>query len=331
MDDGKKTGLVAFLAVLLFFSGCSTLETRPADDASTPSTSVGVDVGELSSIRTIVSAQNMEAQADREYRKLLKNAQDKDNLVGPDDVQAKRLTAITDRIIPVAKAISVDAVKYANVDKWTWEVNLIRSNEINAFCMPGGKIAFYTGLIDKLQATDDELAIVLGHEVAHALREHARAQVAKGQLTSLGTGLLGIIIGKGQYARVFGLANDMLNLKFSRGDETEADLVGLELAARAGYNPHAGISLWQKMGKASSGMSIPWFSTHPSSESRIKDIEAQLPKVMPLYEQAKSPEPALDTKQQAKGAEQTPNPVRKPERGAKKATQKPAKKTEQGR
>jgi predicted Zn-dependent protease len=199
--------------------------------------------------------------------------------------------------------------------------------------MPGGKIAFYTGLLDKLEATDDEVAMVMGHEVAHALREHARAQAAKGQLTSIGATVLGMVVGKGQFSRVFDFANDLLNLKFSRGDETEADLVGLELAARAGYDPRAGVSLWQKMDKANKGLSIPWLSTHPSSESRIREIEAQSPRVLPLYEQAQKPEAASNTKSpQAKEAEAAPQQNLAPAKGqgTKKSTQKPAKKTTQG-
>lgn len=316
MNYGKKISVIAFL-VMLLSSGCSTLGTLSSDDDAT---AVGVNVGALSSIRTIVSASDMENQADKAYRKRLKEAQDKEKLAPANDAQAKRLNAIGKRIIPVAVAASADTEKYADATQWNWEVNLIRSEEINAFCMPGGKIAFYTGLMDKLEATDDELAMVMGHEVAHALREHARAQAAKGQLTSIGATILGLVVGKGQFARVFDFANDMLNLKFSRGDESEADLVGLELAARAGYDPRAGVSLWQKMDKANSGASIPWFSTHPSSENRIREIEAQLPRVLPLYELAQKPKP-----KPRPAAEQNPQATKKSVKGARKPAQKAAK------
>jgi predicted Zn-dependent protease len=174
---------------------------------------------------------------------------------------------------------------------WRWEVNLLGSKQINAFCMPGGKIAFYTGLLDGLQLTDDEAAIVMGHEIAHALREHARERIAKTQITQ---GLAGIAAGIVAGTKYEGLANlgikggaTLATLKFSRDDESEADLVGLELAARAGFDPRAGISLWRKMGAASKGAPPQWLSTHPAGENRIAEIEHQLPVVMPLYEEAR--------------------------------------------
>ena len=322
MIYGKRIGFVAFLVMLL--SGCSTLGTLPADDGAFPS--VGVEVGALSGIRTMVSAEALENQADKAYQKMLKAAQDKEKRVPAEDAQARRLDAIGKRIIPVAVAVSADSEKYADAAEWHWEVNLIRSEEINAFCMPGGKIAFYTGLLDKLEATDDEVAIVMGHEVAHALREHARAQAAKGQLTSIGASVLGAVVGRGQFSKVFDFANTLLNLTFSRSDETEADLVGLELAARAGYNPQAGVSLWQKMDKANQGLSISWLSTHPASATRIREIEAQLPRVLPLYELAEKPESAPPL---AKEVEQAPQQA--PAKKAKPPKPKtPAKKPKQG-
>jgi Zn-dependent protease with chaperone function len=290
MNDWKQVGIALMTAsMLVFSSGCNTIESRK-DDAPEQKTEkvgkadskqqeeVGIEVGEMSSIRTMVSAQELENAARQEYHALLQEAKSKGVLAPASDAQAKRLNAIAQRIIPFVKRFNPEA------EKWKWEINLIRSKEINAFCMPGGKIAFYTGLNDALKATDDEIAIVMGHEMAHALREHARAQIAKNQATSVGVGLLGQVVGKGQYAKVFDFAGNMLTLKFSRDDESEADLVGLDLAARAGYDPRAGVTLWKKMAAASSGSQMPWFSTHPSSSNRVEVIEANLPKVMPLYE-----------------------------------------------
>ncbi|MBV2234919.1 MAG: M48 family metallopeptidase, partial [Sterolibacterium sp.] len=184
------------------------------------------------------------------------------------------------RMIPLAAQYNPRAAQ------WQWEINLIGSKQINAFCMPGGKIAFFSGLLDELQLSDDEVAMVMGHEIAHALREHARAQAAKSSLTSLGADLLGQFIGQGKYAGLFRVGGDLVNLRFSRDDESDADLVGLDLAARAGFDPRAGITLWQKMGAASKGAPPQWLSTHPSGPNRIREIEAHLPQVMPLYEQA---------------------------------------------
>jgi len=165
-------------------------------------------------------------------------------------------------------------------------VNLIGSKQINAFCMPGGKIVFYSGILNVLKLSDDEVAMVMGHEIAHALREHARERIAKSELTNLGASLLGEMVGSGKYAGAFQVGGSLLSLKFSRNDESEADLVGLELAARAGYDPRAGVTLWQKMGAANKGAPPQWLSTHPSGKNRIQEIERHLPQVMPLYRRA---------------------------------------------
>ena len=157
--------------------------------------------------------------------------------------------------------------------------------------MPGGKIAVFTGILDALKLTDDELAVVLGHEMAHALREHARARAAKVSLTNVGALAIGLVIGGnvGELARQGG---GLLNLKFNRDDERDADLIGMELAARAGYDPKAGITLWEKMGQVAKNAAPPWLSTHPSGDDRIKRLREALPQVMPLYEKAKASKPA---------------------------------------
>ena len=190
------------------------------------------------------------------------------------------------------RAIAAKLIPYANrfnprAARWKWEINLIGSKQINAFCMPGGKIAFYTGILDQLKLTDDEVAVVMGHEIAHALREHARERMAKSTLTNIGAGLLGELIGGGKYAGAFRLGGDLLSLQFSRSDESEADVVGLDLAARAGYDPRAGVSLWRKMTEASRGAPPEFLSTHPAGDNRIREIEKHLPEVMPLYEAAR--------------------------------------------
>lgn len=173
---------------------------------------------------------------------------------------------------------------------WRWEVNLIGSKQINAFCMPGGKIAFYSGILEQLKLTDHEVATVMGHEIAHALREHARERMGKNAATGMGAGLLSQALGLGQLGQsVTHYGAQLLTLQFSRSDESEADLVGMELAARAGFDPRAGVTLWQKMAIASKGAPPQWLSTHPSGITRIADIESNLPKVMPLYSRATQP------------------------------------------
>jgi predicted Zn-dependent protease len=177
--------------------------------------------------------------------------------------------------------------------------------------MPGGKIAFYTGILDQLKLTDDEVAMIMGHEMAHALREHARERMGKSAATNIGARLLSGLLGLGSIGdSLLNNGAQLLTLQFSREDESEADLVGMELAARAGYDPRAGISLWRKMSAAAKGAPPQFLSTHPSSSTRIRDIEANLPKVMPLYDRAPKPEKRWDSplQQGAVGAAE-PDPL----------------------
>jgi Zn-dependent protease with chaperone function len=155
----------------------------------------------------------------------------------------------------------------------------------------GGKIAFFTGILDQLKLTDDEIAMVMGHEMAHALREHARERLAKTTGTSTFLQFGAQALGLGQWGDLAARgSSQLLALKFSRDDETEADLVGLELAARAGYDPKASVSLWNKMAKVGNGKGTPgalsFLSTHPTGPDRIKRLEANVPKVEGLYRAA---------------------------------------------
>lgn len=241
----------------------------------------GVTIGEPSVMRNLVPAGTLEQQAALQYDELKRKAAAKQAL-GPDDhPQVKRLRAIAARMIPFAGRFNPRAAK------WQWEVNLIGSKQINAFCMPGGKIAFYSGLLDTLRLSDDEVAMVMGHEIAHALREHARERIAKSQMTQLGASLLGELIGGGRYTGAFQMGGSLLSMKFSRDDESEADVAGLDLAARAGHDPRAAVSLWKKMAAADSKAPLEFLSTHPAGENRIKEIEKHLPEVMPLYRNAR--------------------------------------------
>jgi predicted Zn-dependent protease len=254
------------------------------------------DVGKESIFTRLVPAEQIEQAAAQEYRQMLQQAAQKRALAPPTHPQAIRLRAIADRIVPFAPSWNRRA------SDWKWEVNLLGSPELNAFCMPGGKIAFYYGILQRLQLSDDEVATVMGHEVAHALREHARERMGKGAATQIGAGLASALLGLGNTGnQVLGMGAQMLTLKFSRDDESEADIVGMELAARAGYDPRAGISLWQKMLGANKGAPPEFMSTHPSGPTRIKDIEAKLPKVEPLYERAERPPRVYGPPPPAKG------------------------------
>jgi Zn-dependent protease with chaperone function len=241
-----------------------------------------VDVGSASGMRNLVPAETLENSARQQYAQVLADAKSKGALAPDGYPQLQRLHEIAKRLIPHTTQWNPRA------REWKWQVNLIGSKQINAWCMPGGKIAFYTGILDQLKLTDDETAMIMGHEMAHALREHARERLAKTQATSMGLSIASQLLGLGSLGDVAAnLGTQLLSLKYSRDDETESDLVGLEIAARGGYRPEASVSLWKKMQAASGGNNNASFlSTHPSGANRIQELEANLPKVQHLYEQA---------------------------------------------
>ena len=247
----------------------------------------GVEVGEVSKMAKLVPAEQVESSAAQQYKQMLAQASAQRALAPDNDAQVQRLRNIARRIIPYSYEWNPRA------KGWQWEVNLIGSKQVNAFCMPGGKIAFYSGILDQLKLTDDEVAMVMGHEVAHALREHARERMGKSVATQGGMRVFGALISAatGIDSRLTDMAArggaNMLTLKYGRDDESESDLVGMELAARAGYDPHAGVTLWQKMSAANKGAPPQWLSTHPSGENRIKEIEKNLAKVLPLFDKAR--------------------------------------------
>ena len=276
-SDGRNAGwwrgVVLGIALALPFAGAlAQREVAPE----------GVNVGKTSRLSALVPAAEVEQAAGQQYHELLAQAASKRALAQPDHPQLQRIRAVAKRLIPQATAWNPRAAS------WNWEVNLIGSNQVNAFCMPGGKIVFYIGILDQLKLTDDEVAMVMGHEMAHALREHARERMAKSALTSVGANVLVNVLGMGQVGQVLtGYGAQLLSLKFSRSDESEADLVGMELAARAGYDPRAAITLWKKMSAASKSSPPQWISTHPSGTTRIAELQKNLPRVLPLYERAK--------------------------------------------
>ena len=252
---------------------------------STEQGTVGVERSQL----LLVSSAEMDQAAAVQYQQLIHTETPKGN-VNHDPKQTERVRAIARRLIPQTAVFRKDALD------WKWEVNVITSPEVNAWCMPGGKIAVYTGIIEKVQITDDELAAVMGHEMSHALREHSRERASQQVAAGVGASLAGIVAdiflpGSGQLATAGAGAAAQYGglLPYSRIQETEADRMGVELAARAGYDPRAAIVLWQKMAKLSGGSAPPQIlSTHPSNETRIKDLTEFSQKVLPLYEEARA-------------------------------------------
>ena len=262
---------LAACAVLL--SGCQSVQT-------TSPGAVGIERTQRMS--SMVSESDMRQQAELSYRETLTKERQKGTL-NADAALTGRVRAIANRLIPASAAFRPEAAQ------WKWEVNVIRSDQINAWCMPGGKIAVYTGLITKLNLADDEIAAVVGHEIAHALREHARERASEQMGAQVLIGGASILLGAGQagadlggvfYKAFFGLPNSRLH-------ETEADRIGVEIAARAGYDPRAAITLWQKMAASGGGSGPEFLSTHPSADTRLKDLEVYSARVLPLYEQAR--------------------------------------------
>lgn len=270
---GIRIAAAMLVAGAAITSGCQSVKT-------TSPGAVGIERTQRMS--SLVSEADMRQQAELAYRETLGKEREKGAL-NADPALTSRVRAITNRLIPASAAFRPEAAR------WKWEVNVIRSDQINAWCMPGGKIAVYSGLVTKLNLTDGEIAAVVGHEIAHALREHARERASEqmgaqvlisGASILLGAGQAGADLGGVFYKAFFGLPNSRLH-------ETEADRIGVELAARAGYDPRAAISLWQKMAKNGGGSGPEFLSTHPSAETRLKDLEVYSARVMPLYEQAR--------------------------------------------
>jgi predicted Zn-dependent protease len=232
-----------------------------------------------------ISADQVEQGASQQYLQMMQKASSQRALAPKDHPQLERLRYIAQRIIPFTPECNERA------RQWRWEVNLIGSQDVNAFCMPGGKIAFFYGILSKLQLNDDEVATIMGHEAAHALLEHAREQMGKNALTQGGLRLGAALLGLGSLGDMAAqVGTQLLSLTYSRSDESEADALGLVMSARAGYDPRAGVTLWQKMMTANGGKNPPkLLSTHPTNKDRIADIEARMARVQPMFETAAKP------------------------------------------
>jgi len=247
------------LSVLLLWS----CETTTAPGA------IGVDRKQL----LIVSSQELDALAAQSYNALKATAEE-EGVLNRNRAMLQRVRAVAARLEPQTRFFRSDA------PGWNWEVNVIESDDLNAFCMPGGKIMFFSGLIQQLDLSDAEIAVIMGHEIAHALREHSRERMSQALAAQTAIGVGAAVLGLGQASADLAATGyqTLIATQFSRADETEADRMGLELSARAG------VVLWQKMINANQGGRPPEpLSSHPTDSSRIREIESLLPTVMPLY------------------------------------------------
>jgi predicted Zn-dependent protease len=261
-------GAVSTVALFLGLAACQTVET-------TEPGAVGVDRKQ----KMIVSSEQVDQAAAQAYEQELQKARQK-GVLDRDSRLLQRVRGITQRLVPQTRVFRDDAVN------WNWEVHVLDSKELNAYAMPGGKIMVYTGLVERLDLSDDEIAAVIGHEIAHALREHSRERVSRAYAQQLALVGAAAVAGVGEGA--LNLANMIATVTFqlphSREQEAEADRIGLELMARSGYNPQSAVNIWRKMEQAKQGGPPEFLSTHPSGESRIEELEALLPKVTPLYQ-----------------------------------------------
>jgi predicted Zn-dependent protease len=260
-------GLLVLCVTLFGAAACETVKT-------TSGGAVGVDRTQ----RMMVSNETIEAGAAEAYAAELKAARDK-GVLNVDQKQLSRVTAIAKRLVAATPTFRADATK------WNWQFNVQKTDDLNAYCMPGGRIMVYSGLIEKLDLTDAELATVLAHEVAHALREHTRERVSRAygqQLVLSGVAAVaGVSEATANMANM--IAQVTFQLPFSREQESEADTIGLELMARAGFDPRAAVTLWRKMSAQEQAGQPEFLSTHPAPGDRIKDIEKTLPRVLPFY------------------------------------------------
>ena len=268
----KKIIAILLAAVSLQLSSCAT---------TTKDSVSGVKRSQFMLLPSS-SVDKMSAQA---YTETIKEAEGKKTL-NVDKAMLERVRGISHRLIAQVGVFRPDATK------WSWEVNVEKNDQLNAYCMPGGKIMVFSGLIEKLNTTDDELAAVIGHEISHALREHGRERMSQAYVQQFGLQALASFVGGtagSLAAQGAGMGTQLFfALPNGREQEREADKMGLELAARAGYNPDAAVTLWQKMSANNKGAPPEFLSTHPASENRIKDLQALAPKVRPLYEAAKA-------------------------------------------
>ena len=268
-----KRVLVAVVAALAIgASACQTVQT-------TQPGAVGVDRKQ----RMLVSEQDVEQGAQQAYAEEKRKAQAEGKL-NSNSALTSRVRNVSQRLIPATSTFRADA------PKWPWEVNTLTTKELNAYCMPGGKIMVYSGLVEQLNLSDAEMAAVIGHEMAHALREHSRERISRAYAQQLALAGVAAVTGAGSGA--LDLANTVASVTFqlphSREQESEADTIGMELMARAGYDPNAAVSVWKKMMSAEQGGQPQFLSTHPSPSTRIRDLQALVPRVMPIYQRAKS-------------------------------------------
>nr|WP_217447352.1 M48 family metallopeptidase [Burkholderia pyrrocinia] len=241
-----------------------------------------VRYGNEIAFRTLLPSPLLEQLTANEYAQIVQAAADSNRLLPANQPRVKRLRAIVAKLAPYS-------VKWNDrVKNWAWDVNAIRSRDIRLTCLPGGKVLVYGGLLDRVRLNDDELGVLLAHGIAHALREHARSNFSAASQTSLRAAALPPLFGVGDpLPQALNLGERLQALRYDPTDETEADVIGGDIAARAGFDPRAAITLWDKLAVATRANKATGFIyTHPYSTARRQDLLNRLPDLMPLYAKA---------------------------------------------
>jgi hypothetical protein len=239
--------------------------------------------GSYAVFRNLIPSPALEAQAADEFEQIVYGAQHADRLYPASDARVIRARSIVDKLIPYSLKWNERA------KNWKWTIAVIRSPDIRMYCLPGGKIVIYSGILDRVRLNDNELAMLLGHEIAHALREHARERLGEQQAAQLdSSGTIPQLFGLADLgATVLGIGSQLLEMKYTPTDETEADVIGSDIASRAGYDPRAAITLWDKLAAAThSNRNQDYIYGHPYTAARRQDIVKRLPDMLQLYAKA---------------------------------------------
>jgi Zn-dependent protease with chaperone function len=249
---------------------------------STPGVNRQVRFGQSTAFRNLIPSPMLEAQAAAEYAEIVRGAAHSSRLYPDNDAHAQRVRLLVDRLAPYAQ-------KWGDrVRNWKWDVAVIRSPDIRMYCLPGGKIVVYGGLLDRVKLNDNELGLLLGHEIAHAVREHVRERLGEQQAAQIAAGTVPQLFGLADLG-VFplGIGSQLVEMRYGRADETEADVIGSDIASRAGFDPRAALTLWDKLALATKSEREQGFIyVHPYTNARRADIVKRLPDMMPLYAKA---------------------------------------------
>ncbi|WP_420816161.1 M48 family metallopeptidase [Paraburkholderia phosphatilytica] len=232
--------------------------------------------------RNLIPSPMLDAQAAEEFNQIVAGAAHVNRLYSATDDRVKRLKMAIDLLAPYASKWN-DQVK-----SWKWEVAVVKSPDIRMYCLPGGKVVVYSGLLDRVKLNDDELGVLLGHEIAHALREHVRERLGEQQAAQMGAGSIPQLFGLADLgAAPLGIGEQLVEMKYGRADETEADVIGADISSRAGFDPRAAVTLWDKLAAATRANKDQGFIyMHPYSPARRQDIVKRLPDNLALYAKA---------------------------------------------